>query len=335
LNLNRAPFPRGKIIIPDEENIVVVIPAYRVEPYIETVINNIPDWVSSIIVVDDKSPDALGKKVLGLQNPRVILLRHPENKGVGGAMLTGFELALNCGATIVIKVDGDNQAPLDYLFELVKPILEGRADYTKGNRFIFLDEIKKMPFFRRIGNLALSLLTKAASGYWNIFDPTNGFVAIDGDVLRHLDKGRIQEGYFFESSMLIELNLLRAVIEDIPIPTRYFGEESSLSISRSFFEFSYLLFIGFFRRLWLQYFVLDFSIGSVFFSFGFLLLFFGGIWGTFSWTRSVITQIASTTGTVMLSVMPIILGFQLMLQFIVSDIQNTPQKPLSNRIIKK
>ena len=156
-------------------------------------------------------------------------------------MLSGYSRALELGATVLVKMDADNQMDPAYLPRLLSPVLCGTADYAKGNRFVDVEKILRMPAGRRMGNLGLSLMTKAASGYWNIFDPTNGFTALDAEVFRRLDQRRIHRRYFFESSLLIELSIHRAVVQDVNIPARYAGEVSSLSISRVLLEFPWLL----------------------------------------------------------------------------------------------
>jgi dolichol-phosphate mannosyltransferase len=312
-----------------EEKICVIIPMYRVAAQIQSVIKSLPDWVWKIILVDDASPDDSAKKALEVRDGRIILLRHAQNSGVGGAMLTGFNEASRLGATILVKMDGDGQMSADYLADLIQPILEGRADYTKGNRFFHTHAIKKMPFIRRLGNLGLSFLTKVASGYWNIFDPTNGFLALDCKTYNAVDQSRIHRRYFFETSFLVELNLLRAVVVDVEMPAIYQDEVSSLSIRQVLWEFPWLLTKGLFHRIWMQYFVLDFSVGSLFMLTGSLLAGFGLVWGLVWWAVSIISGQTASTGTVMIAALPLILGFQLLLQTVVFDVQNISRTPFS------
>lgn len=312
-----------------EERVCVVIPMYRVAPYIQTVIASLPAWVWRIVAVDDASPDDTVAQVLALDDPRLVLVKNSSNLGVGGAVLAGMDKAVELGATIIVKVDGDGQMPVEYLDRLVQPILRGQADYVKGNRFYHTSAITRMPFIRRLGNIALSFLTKMASGYWNVFDPTNGFLAIDAEAYQAIDRNRIHRRYFFESSMLMELNLSRAVVCEVTMPARYAGETSSMSIPRVLFEFPAQLIQAFFRRLWLQYFVLDFSVGSLFVVMGGLLALFGLVWGAVWWRQSILTGRTASTGTVMLAVLPFILGFQLLLQFVVFDVQNVPRRVIS------
>src|SRR5258708_861899 len=308
-----------------EERVCVVIPAYRVERHIQDVVRGVPPWIWRIVVVDDASPDQTAERVRELSDPRVVLIRHQQNQGVGGAMQTGYRTARDLGATVMVKIDGDGQMSPEHLPAIVWPILEGRADYVKGNRFADASAIRQMPRARRIGNVGLSFLTKMASGYWNLFDPTNGYTALDADVARALDWSRIHQGYFFETAMLIELNTLRAATVDVPVPASYGDEASSLSLRRTLVGFPYLLISRFFRRVWLQYFVLDFSVASLFVIVGFGLLAFASAWGGVAWARSIRTGIPATTGTVMIADLPWILGFQLLLQAVVFDVQRGPR----------
>ena len=318
-------------IFPGRERIFVVIPLYRVEAFIPRVIAGIPPWVEGIVVVDDASPDASAEQALASGDPRVVLVRHAENRGVGGAMITGYARAVELGATIMVKMDGDGQMSPEFLYAVVQPLAAGTADYAKGNRFVISDALLHMPAMRRLGNLGLSFLTKIASGYWNVFDPTNGYTALSSRAFLRLNLDHIHPRYFFESSMLVELNLLRAVVADVNMPARYTDEISSLSVSRTLFEFPALLLRSLARRVWLEYFVTDFSLGSLYMVMGTLLTAWGFIFGGVRWIQSNQTGIPATTGTVMLAAMPVILGFQLLLSAVAYDVQNTPRVPLSDR----
>lgn len=312
----------------DLPGIAVVIPAFQAGAHIRKVLAGIPGFVSWIVVVDDCSTDQTSESVLRAEDPRVRLVRHEKNQGVGGAVLTGYREALQIGAKLIVKMDGDGQMDPAYLVPLLAPILTGRADYTKGNRFLHATELKSMPFLRRVGNAGLSFLTKAASGYWNIFDPTNGYTAIHASLLPLLDQARIHRRYLFESSMLIELNRIRAVVQDVEIPARYQDETSSLSEWRALFEFPPRLLAGFLRRLKIQYFVRDFGIFSMLLVMGLVFSLFGLSFGLYHWYLSATTGIPASTGTVMIAVLPLILGSQLLIQAMVVDMQNTPTKPV-------
>ncbi|MBI9048336.1 MAG: glycosyltransferase family 2 protein [Anaerolineaceae bacterium] len=314
------------------EKIAVIIPMYNVESHIAEVIQTIPDSVAFIIAIDDCSIDNTWMIVNKIYDKRLILLQHKKNTGVGGAMQTGFQAAIDKEATIIVKIDGDGQMPILFLDDLLVPILNGKADFTKGNRFANMEEIISMPTIRRIGNLGLSFVTKVASGYWNIFDPTNGFFAMDVTTLKRLRLETLHKRYFFESSLLCTLYRVGAVVMDIPMPAVYANERSSLSAGKSLLEFPPLLFTNFLKRIWLRYFVLDFSVASISLIFGMLFLLFGGIWGIYYWWKSMVTNIPATAGTVIIAALPVILGFQLILQFLSIDIQNVPYLPKNRRI---
>lgn len=309
-------------------HLCVVIPMYNAQAHITQVVETLPAFIHSIVVVDDCSHDASVDRVRQVNDPRVHLVQHSVNQGVGGAIATGYQEALALDAKIIIKMDADGQMDPAYLLPLITPILTGEADYTKGNRFLHARELQTMPWQRRVGNIGLSFLTKLASGYWNIFDPTNGYTAIHASLIPLLDWTAIDRRYFFESSMFLELGLLRAVVRDVYIPARYADEISSLSERKALLEFPPRLFEGFIRRLWIQYFLRDFSIFSVFLVSGMMLFLFGGGFGLYHWIRSAELNMATPIGTVMLAVLPVILGIQLLLQAIVLDIQNIPIQPL-------
>ncbi len=310
----------------------VIIPAFRAEKHILKVLAGIPRFVSFIIVVNDCSPDYTAELVRTCTDPRVHLVSHEKNQGVGGAVITGYSKAVELGAKIIVKMDSDDQMDPDYLIPLIAPILMNQADYTKGNRFLHADELKSMPPLRRIGNAGLSFLTKAASGYWNVFDPTNGYTAIHASIIPMLDTDRLHRRYFFETSMLIELGMIRAVVQDVHIPAKYQDEVSSLSEWKAFFEFPPRLLVGFLRRLLIQYFVRDFGVFSLLLVLGLGFSMFGLFFGLYHWYLSASAATIASTGTVMIAVLPLILGSQLLIQSIIVDMQNAPQEPLHNGI---
>jgi len=316
-------------------NLAVVIPAYHVADEIEDVIRSLPNYLRHIIVVDDASPDNTSElvKALASRDRRIVLVRHEQNQGVGGAMLTGFKKALDLGAQVVVKIDGDHQMDPAHIPALVTPLLEGKADYAKGNRFRDFESLQHMPLVRRIGNLGLSFLTKAATGYWNCFDPTNGFFAIRAEMLAELPLERIDRRYFFETSMLATLYLLGAYILDVPMPARYRGERSSLSIWRVLVEFPAKLFITLLRRILLRYFLFDFSMVSVYLLTGLPLILFGLIFGSVKWAQYLELGVPAPTGTVILPTLALILGIQILLSAIEIDMNAAPKAPRSQSLL--
>ncbi|NOQ29782.1 MAG: glycosyltransferase [Helicobacteraceae bacterium] len=307
-------------------NITVVIPTYKVRSHIENVVKSLPSFINNIIVVDDKCPQNSGVFVEELNLKKVTVIFHQENQGVGGAIVTGYKKALELNSDIVVKVDGDGQMNPEHIEQLVKPIVENRADYTKGNRFSDFTALKQMPKVRLFGNSALSFLVKASSGYWDIMDPTNGFTAITKEAILGLELDKLSKRYFFESDMLINLNIENSVVKDVALPAKYEEEESSLSVTKVLFEFPPKLFKGFLRRIFYKYYIYNFNMASIYMLLGFPMFIFGFIYGSVSWYTSVVTGVTASTGSVMLSALPIILGVQFLLQAISIDINNLPRK---------
>ena len=309
-------------------NIAVVIPAFKAATTIGGVLRSIPPAVQWIIVIDDGSADELQRAITAVADDRVRLVTHDRNRGVGAAVLTGYDAALALGADVIVKLDADGQMDPGYIEELVAPVVSGDADYAKGNRFIHEQALRTMPATRRYGNVGLSFLTKLATGFWPIFDPTNGYTAIHRSVAALIDRSSLAERYFFETSMLIELSRIRAVVVDVYIPAHYGGEVSSLRPARAAAGFPLPLLRAFLRRVRLQYFIRDFTAASLYIVMGLAALIFGVIWGAWHWTVSIQSGMPATTGTVMIAVLPVILGVQLLLQAATLDIQNVPSRPI-------
>ncbi|HMK19507.1 MAG TPA: glycosyltransferase family 2 protein [Chitinophagaceae bacterium] len=312
--------------------LTVVIPCYNVSRHIAEVIKNLPADVTWIIAVNDLSKDNTGNTLSDIQkeNKKLIVINHEKNQGVGGSMLTGFKKSLELDSDITIKIDGDDQMDSSYIPELIRPLIDNKADYTKGNRFRDFKSLKKMPVIRRIGNLGLSFFIKAASGYWNIFDPNNGFVAISKEMLKTINTNKIHKRYFFESSMLIELYHADAVIQEIPMKARYGDEKSSLSVTRALFGFPPKLLNAFIRRIILKYFLFDFNIASVYMLFGIPFFIIGVIYGVVNFVKYASSHLPAPTGTVVIPTLLIILGFQLLLSAVSYDITNYPRRNNGN-----
>ncbi len=304
----------------------VVIPCFRNEQTLEAVVRELPDSVDTVIVVNDASPDGAQAVAERLASPRVVVLKHEKNQGVGGAMATGYAAALERGLDVVVKMDGDGQMAPEGIADLVTPIAEGRCEYAKGNRFLHARELEDMPLLRKLGSIVLTFLTKFASGYWHVFDPQNGFVAIAGDALASLDLERLRHRrYFFENEMLIQLNVLGARVLDCPMPARYGGEVSSLRIGRVLFYFPYFFLRGFHFRMLHRYVLRDFSIVIPFYLLGTALFLLGLGVGAHAWILALLTLVPTPTGTIMLAVLPLILGLQFLLQGLLIDILQTPR----------
>lgn len=307
--------------------ICVVIPAYKVKDQIMWVINKIDDYVALIFVVDDCCPEQTGEWVkTQCTDHRVKVITHDENQGVGGALITGYRAALQQGMDIVVKVDGDGQMDPELISAFVAPILAGDADYTKGNRFFDLDSLFEMPRIRLFGNAILSFMNKMSSGYWDVFDPTNGYTAIHSELLKHLPLEKISRRYFFESDMLFRLSTLRAVVIDIPMKSKYGEEVSNLKIKKILGEFLYKNFRNMFKRIFYNYYLRGLSIASLELPLGVIMLTFGIVFGFSEWINASRQNLTASAGTVMLASLPIILGVQFILAFLNYDINSVPKK---------
>lgn len=313
--------------------IAAVIPCFRVKRHVLGVLAAVPREVDRIYVVDDACPEGSGAEVeSGCRDPRVRVLRHERNQGVGGATVTGYRAALADGARLVVRLDGDGQMDPAEIPRLLRPLLEGEADYAKGNRFFELEGLAAMPRLRLAGNSLLSFASKLSSGYWNVFDPTNGFTAIHADVLRLLPLDKLATGYFFESDLLFRLGTLRAVVTDVPIPARYGDEESSLSVRREALRFAWRHAVNTAKRIFYNYYLRNFNIASIEIALGLPLLLFGLWIGVTRWISGSLANVTQSSGTVMLAALPVIVGTQLVLAFLSYDLANVPREPLHRRL---
>lgn len=313
--------------------VAVVIPSYKVKSHILSVIAGIGNEVSRIYVVDDCCPESSGDFVeANCTDGRVVVLRNQVNLGVGGAVMAGYQAAIEEGIDIIVKVDGDGQMDPLLIPEFIAPIVAGEADYTKGNRFYDLEEIASMPKVRLLGNAALSFMTKISSGYWDLFDPTNGFTAIHSKVAKHLPFSKISRRYFFETDMLFRLNTVRAVVIDIPMDAKYGDEVSNLKISKIVGEFFLKHIRNFSKRIFYNYYLRDMSLASLELPLGILLLLFGVSFGGYHWISSAGSGHPTAAGTVMLSAISIIIGIQFVLAFLSHDISSIPRRPRHRRL---
>lgn len=312
--------------------LAAVVPCYKVRRHILGVLEGLRGKVDRVYVVDDCCPEGTGTLVqssAGYED--VIVLFHEVNQGVGGAVLSGYRKALEDGFEIVVKMDGDGQMDPVYLPALIAPIASGVADYTKGNRFFDIYGVGAMPTLRIFGNAGLSILTKMTSGYWDIMDPTNGFTAIHKTALDALPLDRLERRYLFEIDMLFRLSTIRAVVADVPMPAIYGGETSNLGVAEVLLEFPPKLIVRCFKRFFYMYLLRDFNIGTVEVISGLTSILFGTLFGLYHWYISIQTNQLTSTGTVMIAVLPIVIGFQLLLSGVSFDVANRPTSPLQGR----
>ena len=311
--------------------IAVVIPCYKCSDSILKVIEKIGSEINKIIVVDDCCPEGSGNYVKdNCKDPRVEVVFNKINLGVGGAMLHGYSRCLELSQDIIVKLDGDGQMDPSLIPRFISPIVRGKADYCKGNRFFFLEDLKDMPKIRLFGNSVLSFMNKLSSGYWNIFDPTNGYTAISSKALTLINFEKVSNRYFFESDLLFHLYLARAVVLDIPMKAIYGDERSNLKISKIISEFLFKHFVNFQKRIFFTYFLRNFSFGSIELVAGSILFIFGLIFGLFHWFQSSVQSLPATPGTVMLAALTFVLGIQFLVSFFHEDISLVPKTPLTS-----
>ena len=315
--------------------IAVVIPSYKCKKHILNVITTIGSEVNKIYIVDDCCPEKTGAFVLeNNKDPRVKVLFNEINLGVGGAVMNGYRQALLDNFQVVVKVDGDGQMDPELIPLFIRPILLGEADYTKGNRFYQIDDLRQMPKLRVFGNTVLSFLSKLSSGYWRVFDPTNGYTAIHTSVLQSIDLDKVSKRYFFESDFLFRLNISGAVVVDVPMIAKYGDEKSNLSEFKIIPSFLKGHFRNFLKRIFYNYFLRDFNIASLELLLGTPLLFFGLFYGLFQWCVHSLNNTQAPNGTVMLAALSIILGFQMLLGFFNFDMNARTEKPLHKKLSK-
>ena len=309
--------------------VAVVIPCFRVKNHILIVLSRIGTEVDRVFVIDDACPEGSGQLVQEqCSDPRVTVIRHEVNQGVGAAVMTGYAAALKEGAQIIVKVDGDGQMDPALIPHFIAPILKGQADYTKGNRFYDLTGIGQMPAIRLLGNAALSFMAKLSTGYWNLFDTTNGFTAIHAKAAKRIAFEKVSPRYFFETDLLFRLNTIRAVVVDIAMDASYGSETSNLRVTHVFGEFLVKHLRNFGKRVFYSYFLRDMTAASLELVIGLCAVTFGMVFGGIHWFHSIATGMPTPLGTIMLAALPTMLGLQLLLAFIAFDVANVPRRPI-------
>ena len=302
-----------------------IIPCFNEERHIAGVIASVPPSVRTIIAIDDGSTDGTRAVLDRLSDPRLVRVTHERRRGIVAAVVTCYREALARSVDICVKMDGDGQMSPEHLPAILEGVVTGQADYANGNRFWDIAALARMPKRRLLGNGFLSFFVKLVSGYWSILDPTNGYTAIRSVVLKRMNFARLGRGFFFEISPLIELNILGAIVEDVSMPSKYDDEESSLRLSRVLVTFPYLLLTGLTRPFVWRYLLQDFNALTVCVLYGIPCVLFETCFGTYRWYLSIATGHPATAGTIILAVLPIILGFQGLLTALVLDMFCQPR----------
>ncbi len=258
-----------------EKSICVVVPAYNEEKLIGQTLGSIPPYVDHVAVVDDASSDDTAKIVdqIAARDPRVELIRHPKNRGVGAAIATGYIWCREREIDVAVVMAGDAQMDPDDLPKLLDPVVEDRTDYAKGNRLVTGEAWKKIPRHRYLGNMALAFLTKIASGYWHVTDSQCGYTALNKKALQLLPLEDIYPRYGVPNDLLVMLNIYNMRVADYPVNPIYgIGERSDLKVGSILFTLSFLMLRLFVRRMVQKHIIRDFHPLILFYAFGAALL---------------------------------------------------------------
>ena len=298
----------------DGKRVAVVVPAHDEERLIAETIRSIPDFVDRVYVVDDKSKDGTIAAVRALADPKVVLIEHESNLGVGGAIVTGYKQARDDGLDVTAVMAADAQMDPGDLEKLVSPVARGEVDYAKANRLFTGQAWDVIPRYRYLGNAVLSMLTKIASGYWHVADSQSGYTAISLEYLQLLDLDRIYKRYGFPNDMLVHLNVVNARVRDYPSRPIYgVGERSGIRLRKVVPTISWLLFKGFWWRLREKYVIRDFHPLVFFYTLGGLMTAVGFVLGVIVACSRIFWGNEITTATVVLVALLLVSGTQFML----------------------
>jgi len=293
------------------KRVAVVVPAFEEELLVADTIRGIPDFADTILVVDDHSDDATVEQARATGDPRLEVLVHDENRGVGAAIATGYARARELGVDVTCVMAADNQMDPAELGALVAPVARGEVDYAKANRLVSGEAWELIPRARYLGNAVLSLLTKIASGYWHVADSQAGYTAISRSALGRLDLGRLYRRYGFPNDMLVHLNVQNARVRDVPSRPIYgVGEESGIRVHRVAPRIAWLLFKGFWWRMTQKYVIRDFHPLVFFYTLGALMTVVGLVLGVIVTASRIFGGNEITTATVVLVALLLVSGTQ-------------------------
>lgn len=307
--------------------VAVVVPAHNEQALIGLTISSMPAFVDHVIVVDDCSSDDTSERAAAVGDPRVTVIRHEVNTGVGGSILDGHRRALELKADVSVVMAGDAQMDPAFLPDLLDPIADDGVEFTKANRFFSRNSFQGMPKIRIFGSVVLSFMTKAASGYWHLFDPQNGYTAVTRSALERIDLDQVALGYEFENDLLIHLNIADVRAKDVPIPARYGTEVSGMRLHKVIPAISWLLWRGFWRRMLIKHILRSFSPIALLLLTGLGLLALGGSFGLFLTVERIAAGVTPSAGTVLLAVAPCLVGLHLIVNSLLLDIQEAPDHP--------
>ena len=302
---------------------VAIIPCFKAGDVVVSVVRKLLNFVDHVLLVDDGCPQNSGTKVLRefSNNKSVSVILREQNGGVGAAMKTGFEWALERNFDLFVKIDADDQMDERFIPQMIETIREGKADMVKGNRFDSVRDLEKMPPIRILGNAALSLVAKSSTGLWSVNDPTNGFFAISRPALEAVQHQKLSNGFFFESDLLFRIGLANCKVHELPMPAIYGNEKSNLRISRALFTFPFLHAKNTVKRVAYKYFVREWSLGTLNLLGALLMFVFALFLGIDALRVIQSTGSQVTAGQAVGVSLTSILGFQLLLAFLSYDVQ--------------
>jgi glycosyltransferase involved in cell wall biosynthesis len=305
--------------------IAVVIPCYNEEKLISKTVKDLPAIVDYVIAVNDaSSDDTIGVlKKLAKTNKKLRIVDLKQNQGVGGALISGYQEALKAtDAEAIGIVAGDAQFDTSYLQPMLDDFIDHSADYVKASRFFHREAFQAMPKYRQFGNILISLLTKFSTGYYSITDITNGCGFLRRSILEKVDFSIVKRRYDYETTMLTALSIVNAKVMDHAVPAIYGDETSTIKLVPTALRNLRAVWTGFWRRIFYKYILFGFHPIALFLFGGVFLLLLGVIAGIVILIDRIVSGATPTTGSVMLSVLPIILGFQLILTALSMDVSN-------------
>lgn len=299
------------------KRVALILPALNEEQLIIPTIERVPEIVDKIFVINDGSTDKTVELVLQKQkaDPRIELVNHPRNLGLGQAVITGYLAAAAAGYEYIVVAGADNQMPLELIPALLDPLVERRADYAKGNRFARREgDFARMPKIRFLANTLLSFITKIASGYYQIYDVVDGFTAITREAVAGIDWSRAWKYYGYPMDFLIRLNTAGFKVIDVPRPAIYLPgvRQSQIKGLRYAFKVSPMIVRGFFRRLWQKYFIHNFHPLFFFYLAGVTLFPLGVLYSIYL-VINKLTIDTVTGGKAVFAALLLIFGFQSLL----------------------
>jgi glycosyltransferase involved in cell wall biosynthesis len=299
----------------------VVVPAYNEERLIRMTIDSIPSYVNKIYVINDASQDRTAEIINNMTDPRIVAIHHEKNKGVGAAITSGYKLALADEMDLVAVMAGDNQMDPNQLSKLIIPIINGKADYSKGNRLLSKEMRRGMPYLRAFGNAILSMITKIGSGYWNISDPQNGYTVISKYALETIDLDSIYPYYGYCNDLLLKMNAYGFKVVDVTMPARYGSEKSKIRYGKYIRKVAPMIFRGFLWRLKMKYMVLDFHPLVMFYFTSMILIPAGFLFGIWIFLQKVVFHGIVSANYPLLDVFITLVGFQFLFFAMFFDMQ--------------